>query len=183
MNAVSLTASSSMGPPPARTTSSCRIFSTLNFAAVFCIRPSTSSKSNSVDVEKRIGLMRATTNGRRYGLVKPRFFSLSTMDAHLVVDREDEAGAPLALLQRFRQRLVEEVVDPAEQRLIRAAAEARTLFVRRAERQERAAGRTRTRSRARCACRARRPAREACGSPRATSLSGCAPSRCSARGS
>src|SRR5690606_1927620 len=70
---------SSTGPPPARTTSSCLTRSTLNFSAFFFIRPSTSSKSNSVDFEKRIGLMRAATNGRRYGLVKPRFFNLSTM--------------------------------------------------------------------------------------------------------
>jgi hypothetical protein len=52
---------------------------TLNFPAPRSILSSTSSTSNSVDVEKLVGLMRATTNGRRYGLVKPRPFSFCTM--------------------------------------------------------------------------------------------------------
>src|SRR5207247_1804104 len=67
--------SSGGAPPLIFATSSCFTFSTLNLFADAIILSITSSKSNSVDFEKRIGLMRATTKGFRYGLVSP--FALS----------------------------------------------------------------------------------------------------------
>ena len=101
------------------------------------MRPSTSSKSNSVLLEKRIGLILATTNGRRYGLVKPFFLSLSTIAATEIVDLEDEPGASRPFLQRLRQPLVEKVVDPAQHRVVGASAQPRPLLVGGAECQER----------------------------------------------
>src|SRR5688572_30041841 len=42
--------------------------------------------------------------------------------AHLVVDAEQLRGAPLAFDERLRETLVEKVLDPAQHRLIGAAA-------------------------------------------------------------
>src|SRR5207245_11211607 len=70
--------SASNGPPPALATSSCLTRSTLNFAALAMILSSASSKSKDVAFENLVKFTRETTNGFRYGLVKPRAFSLST---------------------------------------------------------------------------------------------------------
>ena len=56
---------SSGGAPPTFATSSCFTRSTLKRVAAAIILSITSSKSNSVDFEKRIGFTRAMTNGRR----------------------------------------------------------------------------------------------------------------------
>ena len=56
---------SSGGAPPILATSSCRTRSTLKRLAAAIILSMTSSKSNSVDFENRIGLTRAMTNGLR----------------------------------------------------------------------------------------------------------------------
>ena len=55
---------------------------------------SASSKSNAVAFEKRMGLTRATTNGFRYGLVKPRFFSFSTTRLTAIVQLQHLPAAP-----------------------------------------------------------------------------------------
>ncbi len=80
--------------------------------------------------------MRATTNGRRYGLVKPRAFSLADDGGHVVVDGQNEPGAPRAFFQRARQTLVEKILDAPQHRIVRAAAQARPLLVGSAKGQE-----------------------------------------------
>src|SRR5579863_9247919 len=70
--------SASAVPPPIFATSSCFTRSTLNFVALAIILSSASSKSNDVAFENRVKFTRETTNGFRYGLVRPRAFSFST---------------------------------------------------------------------------------------------------------
>src|SRR5207302_8034716 len=53
------------------------------------------------------------------------------------IELQNLPAAPLALFQRLRHRLVEELVDAPEDRLVRAAAQPRPVFVAHAERQER----------------------------------------------
>ncbi len=57
--------SSGSGAPPERARSSWRILSMLKRRAEAVILPNTSSKSNSVALEKRVGLTRATTKALR----------------------------------------------------------------------------------------------------------------------
>src|SRR5215204_1659396 len=70
--------SSSGGAPPILATSSCFTRSTLKRVAAAIVLSITSSKSNSVALENRIGFTRAMTNGLRYGLVRPRSLSAAT---------------------------------------------------------------------------------------------------------
>src|SRR5205823_11060099 len=57
--------------------------------------------------------------------------------AHVVVQLQNFPAAALALLDRLRDRLVEEGVDPAENGLVRAAAQSGPLLVTDAEREKR----------------------------------------------
>src|SRR5262249_35152131 len=60
---------------------------------------------------------------------QPARLQLLDRGTHRVVELQDLAAAPVALLDRFCDRLVEKGVDAAEDRLIRAAAEPRPLLV------------------------------------------------------
>jgi hypothetical protein len=64
-----------VGAPPAFASCSGLTFSALNFLADAVIFSIVSSKSGFGLFENRIGLIRATTNARRYGLSKPRLLS------------------------------------------------------------------------------------------------------------
>src|SRR5437660_11784677 len=72
---------SSSGGPAAPARSCGLIFSTLNLAARSRIVLSTSSSGGGSPLIQRSGLMRATTNERRYGLARPRSFSFFTAAA------------------------------------------------------------------------------------------------------
>ena len=86
------TYSSSSGAPPARTMSSCLILSTLNFVAARSIRPSTSSTSNSVEVENLIECAQAT--------IVSAAARKECRGAHTVSDYERPADDPKAPLGR-----------------------------------------------------------------------------------
>src|SRR5262249_11902433 len=75
------THSSSAAPPNAPNRSCCLTFSVLNRAARSRIVSSTFSGSGSSPLIQRSGLIRATTNDRRYGLCSPRSFSFSIASA------------------------------------------------------------------------------------------------------
>jgi adenine C2-methylase RlmN of 23S rRNA A2503 and tRNA A37 len=125
--------SSSGAAPPIFATSSCLTFSTLNLFVDAIILSMTSSKSNSVDFEKRIGFTRAYDKRLQIGARQP--FRLERRH-HLpdgVVQLQHLRRAPLPLLERLRDRLFEKVVYTSQHRMVCAAAEAPALFVRRAE--------------------------------------------------
>ena len=155
---------------------SCRTRSTLKRLAAAIILSMTSSKSNSVDFENRIGLTRAMTNGLQIGAGQTLFLQRrGTRLRHCVVQLQHLCRSTLTLAYRFCERLVEEIVRSGEAhcdtRRHRGCGAPHT----RHRASDRAPLRTRTHDRFPFRHRARR-AREPSGSSRATSLSRCAPS-------
>ena len=80
-------------------------------------------------------MIREMTKGRRYGLVNP-LLELLDDGRDAVVDLQHEPCPPLALPNRLRQRLVEELVNPTQHGSIDGAAQARARLVRLAEREK-----------------------------------------------
>ena len=108
---------------------------------------------------------------------QPLRLQLLDRRADRVVQLQDLLAAAIALLDRLGDRFVEKGVDAAEDRLIGAAAQARPILVADAERQERRLLELEGERAFGVVARAS-PARAPCGSSRATSRGGCAPSRC-----
>ena len=69
----------------------------LNLPAAAVIFSITSSKSKLVAFEKRMGLMRAATNGREIRTRQAARFQLLDDRRHPVVERQNEARPPLTL--------------------------------------------------------------------------------------
>ena len=106
----SLQASSSGDPPvPAR---SCGlIFSTLNFAARSRIVLSTSSSGGGSPLIQRSGLMRATTNERRYGLTRPTFFQLLYRCRNFLLEIEHHRGPFFVILDSGAKRFIGKALE------------------------------------------------------------------------
>ena len=82
-------------------------------------------------------MTRETTNGLRYRLVDPSGLQLLDRCADRIVELQDFPAATLALLDRLRDRFVEERIDAPQDRLVGASAQPRPLLVANAERQKR----------------------------------------------
>jgi hypothetical protein len=127
--------SAASGGPPVRAMSSVLIRSTFMPRARFVMSARRVSTGGALPFMKRSGLMRAMTNGRRYGLWKPRFLRRSTTAP--TASSSASSASPLAHRDRGGERPADPFLASSEDGMVCAAGEPRSLLVREAERRKR----------------------------------------------
>ena len=150
---------SSSGAPPERARSSCFTLSTLNFAARCDICAMTLAADGRSPLIQRSGLMRATTNERRYGLVRPLLLQPRDRRGDLLLELEHGVGERLVLARArrraSRRRSARSAAARGGTRRPRSAAASRSR--RRASPAPGPRGRTRSSTRARAPSSSSRP--------------------------
>ena len=82
------------------------------------------------------GLIRATTNARKYGLTKPRSFNFFHPGGDLLFKIEHHGGALLMILDGGAQRLIGKALQSSQNRIVDTSAKTRRLLVADAESDE-----------------------------------------------